>query len=121
MISKAEEYNASECSVIHEETVAAVCDRLPEDEVIMDLADAFKAFSDFTRLKILLALLNSEMCVCDIAAVLGMTKSAVSHQLKTLKQNNLVRSRREGKVIYYSIADGHVETMISNGMEHVLE
>lgn len=110
-----------ECSTIHEDVVKAVAEEMPEDETAMDLADTFKVFSDFTRIKILLALLNHEMCVCDISALLGMTKSAVSHQLRVLKQSNLVKNRREGKVVYYSISDEHVETIISNGMEHVLE
>lgn len=110
-----------ECNTIHEEVVQAVAGDMPKDEVTMDLADTFKVFSDFTRLKILIALLNHEMCVCDISTLLGMTKSAVSHQLRVLKQSNLVKNRRAGKVMYYSIADEHVETIISNGMEHVLE
>lgn len=116
-------YEIEKCEVntIHEEVVNEVSSQMPEDEVLMDLGDAFKVFSDFTRLKILYALLNHEMCVCDISALLGMTKSAVSHQLRVLKQSNLVKNRREGKVVYYSIADKHVETIISNGMEHVLE
>ncbi len=110
-----------ECNTIHEDVVKAVRNKMPDEEVTMDLADTFKVFSDYTRVKILCALLNHEMCVCDISALLGMTKSAVSHQLRTLKQSNLVKNRREGKVVYYSIADEHVETIISNGMEHVLE
>ena len=116
-------YEIEKCEVntIHEEIVNQVSSKMPEDDVLMDLGDAFKVFSDFTRLKILYALLNHEMCVCDISALLGMTKSAVSHQLRVLKQSNLVKNRREGKVVYYSIADEHVETIISNGMEHVLE
>ena len=110
-----------ECNTIHEEVVKTVADSMPRDEVTMYLADTFKVFSDFTRLKILCALLNHEMCVCDISVLLSMTKSAVSHQLRVLKQTNLVKNRRAGKVVYYSIADEHVETIISNGMEHVLE
>ena len=116
-----EDIERCDCNTIHEEVVKAVLNEMPEDEVAMDLADTFKVFSDFTRLKILLALLNHEMCVCDISALLGMTKSAVSHQLRILKQSNLVKNRRDGKVVYYSIADEHVETIISNGMDHVLE
>ena len=108
-------------NVIHDEIVREVGGSMPEDEVVMDLSDTFKVFSDFTRVKILLALLNHEMCVCDISALLGMTKSAVSHQLRVLKQTNLVKNRRDGKQVYYSIADEHVETIINNGMEHVLE
>ena len=116
-----EDIERCDCNTIHEEVVKAVLNEMPEDEVAMDLADTFKVFSDFTRIKILLALLNHEMCVCDISALLGMTKSAVSHQLRVLKQSNLVKNRRDGKVVYYSIADEHVETIINNGMEHVLE
>lgn len=116
-----ENIDSCDCNTIHEEVVKEVLESMPSDEVAMDLADTFKVFSDFTRVKILLALLNHEMCVCDISALLGMTKSAVSHQLRTLKQANLVKNRRDGKVVYYSIADEHVETIISNGMEHVLE
>ena len=116
-----EDIERCDCNTIHEEVVKAVAEEMPEDEVAMDLSDTFKVFSDFTRIKILLALLNHEMCVCDISALLGMTKSAVSHQLRVLKQSNLVKNRRDGKVVYYSIADEHVETIINNGMEHVLE
>ena len=121
MIGINEDIERCDCNTIHEEVVSDVREKMPEDEVTMDLADTFKVFSDFTRLKILLALLNHEMCVCDISALLGMTKSAVSHQLRILKQSNLVKNRRDGKVVYYSIADEHVETIISNGMDHVLE
>ena len=121
MIKQYVDIENCEVNTIHEEVVKEVCGNMPDDEVVMDLADTFKVFSDFTRIKILLALLNHEMCVCDISALLGMTKSAVSHQLRVLKQANLVKNRRDGKVVYYSIADEHVETIISNGMEHVLE
>lgn len=116
-----EDIERCDCNTIHEEVVAEVKSKMADDEIVMDLADTFKVFSDFTRLKILIALLNHEMCVCDISALLGMTKSAVSHQLRVLKQSNLVKNRRDGKVVYYSIADEHVETIINNGMEHVLE
>ena len=121
MVKIVEEIERCECNTIHMDVVEEVKEKMPEDEIAMDLADTFKVFSDFTRLKILLALLNHEMCVCDISALLNMTKSAVSHQLRVLKQSNLVKNRREGKVVYYSIADKHVETIVSNGMEHVLE
>ena len=87
----------------------------------MDLGDAFKVFSDFTRLKILYALLNHEMCVCDISVLLGMSKSSVSHQLQVLKQSNLIKYRKAGRVVYYSLADDHVKTICRMGMEHVLE
>lgn len=116
-----DEIESCDVNVIHDDIVSEVKESMPEDETVMDLADAFKVFGDFTRLKILLALLSHEMCVCDISALLGMTNSAVSHQLRVLKQMNLVKNRREGKVVYYSIADEHVETIINNGMDHVLE
>ena len=110
-----------DCESIHEDVVAAVRDVMPEDDVLMDLADAFKLFSDSTRVKILYALKTHEMCVCDISVLLGMTKSSVSHQLRILKQSNLVKNRKQGRVVYYSLADEHVETIFSAGMEHILE
>ena len=118
-----ENYNmySCDCNTIHEDVVLDVKENMPAEDTLMDLADTFKVFSDSTRLKILCALIRNEMCVCDISALLGMSKSAVSHQLRILKQTNLVRNRRSGRVVYYSIADGLVETIINNGMEHVLE
>ncbi|MBQ1489884.1 MAG: winged helix-turn-helix transcriptional regulator [Eubacterium sp.] len=113
--------DSCDCTTIHDDVVTDVREKMPDDDTIMDLGDAFKVFSDSTRLKILLALIHAEMCTCDLSALLGMTQSAISHQLRILKQSNLVKNRREGKVVYYSIADGHVKTIISNGMEHVLE
>lgn len=94
---------------------------LPKDELLQDLGDLFKIFGDTTRIKIMYALHEDEMCVCAIAELLGMTQSAVSHQLKTLKTANLVKSRRDGKTIYYSIADDHVKTIIALGFEHITE
>ncbi|OLR56737.1 transcriptional regulator [Hornefia porci] len=116
-----EDIDRCDCTTIHEEVVGKVRGGMPREDTLMDLSDTFKVFSDSTRLKILCALIQAEMCVCDIAALLGMTQSAVSHQLRVLKQANLVKNRRDGKVVYYSIADAHVETIINNGMEHVLE
>lgn len=116
-----EDIDRCDCTTIHEDVVGKVRNGMPQEDTLMDLSDTFKVFSDFTRLKILCALIQAEMCVCDIAALLGMTQSAVSHQLRVLKQANLVKNRRDGKVVYYSIADAHVETIINNGMEHVLE
>lgn len=86
-----------------------------------ELADFYKVFGDSTRIKILCVLLESEMCVCDLAEVLGMTQSAISHQLRVLKQMKLVKNRREGKTVYYSLSDGHIQTIISQGMEHITE
>ncbi|MDR2485446.1 MAG: metalloregulator ArsR/SmtB family transcription factor [Treponema sp.] len=94
---------------------------MPDEEVLLDLADLFKMFGDSTRIKIINALLHSEMCVCDIAALLGMTKSAISHQLRSLRQTKLVKFRREGKVVYYSLDDDHVNTIFDQGLLHVCE
>ena len=94
---------------------------LPDEESLYDLAELFKVFGDTTRIRILYVLFESEMCVCDIAEILNMTQSAISHQLRVLKQARLVRSRREGKQIYYFLADEHVRTIIGQGMDHVEE
>jgi ArsR family transcriptional regulator len=108
-------------TVIHEEVVAAVREKMPSDETLLDLADLFKVFSDSTRVKIVCALLQAEMCVCDIAALLGMSKSAISHQLRTLRQTRLVKYRREGKVVYYSLEDEHVGAIFDQGLVHICE
>ena len=94
---------------------------MPCEENLYDLAELFKVFGDTTRIRILYVLFEAEMCVCDIAEILNMTQSAISHQLKVLKQAKLVRKRREGKHIYYSLADDHVRTIIGQGMDHVNE
>lgn len=94
---------------------------MPRDEEIYDLADLFKMFSDSTRLKILCVLSELEMCVNDIANTLVMSQSAISHQLRILKQSKLIKSRREGKIIFYSLTDEHVSTIINNGLEHIEE
>jgi len=98
-----------------------VRETLPKDEVICDLADFFKIFGDTTRVKILYSLDKSDMCVCDISALLGMSISAVSHQLKNLRDSNLVKTRRDGKIVYYSLADDHVKSILECGFEHILE
>ena len=115
------ELDRCDCTVIHEEVVARVRGEMPDDGILLDLADTFKLFSDSTRLKILYALMQAEMCVCDISVLLGMSKSSVSHQLRVLKQSNLVKYRKAGRVIYYSLADDNVRTICSQGMDHVLE
>ena len=115
------ELDRTDCTVIHQEVVDAVRGKMPDDDLLLDLADCFKLFSDSTRLKILYALMEAEMCVCDISVLLGMTKSSVSHQLRVLKQSNLVKYRKAGRVIYYSLADDHVRTICRMGMEHVCE
>ena len=105
----------------HAEIIQKVQPELPEEEKLYDLAELFKMFGDSTRIRILYVLFEAEMCVCDIAAVLGMTQSAISHQLRLLKQAKLVKNRREGKTVFYSLADDHVRTIINQGMEHVEE
>ena len=109
------------CDVIHEEVVEKVKDSMPEDELLYDVADFFKVFGDTTRIKILYALFQAEMCVCDIAALLNMTQSAISHQLRVLKQSRLVKNRRDGKVVYYSLDDEHVQSIFDQGLIHINE
>ena len=104
-----------------EETLRIIDEKMPPEEELQDLAEFFKVFGDATRLKILYVLLSSEMCVYDIAAVLGMSQSAISHQLRVLKQMDLVKNRREGKTIFYSLSDDHVRTIIGMGMDHLCE
>ncbi len=110
-----------EPDVLHEDLIATVEKDLPGDEMLYDLAELFKMFADSTRIKILYALLESELCVCDISKVLNLTQSAVSHQLRILKSGKLVKYRREGKTIFYSLADDHVRSMIEMGMDHISE
>lgn len=105
----------------HQDIIEKVTQELPEEEKLYDLAELFKIFGDTTRIKILYVLFESEMCVCDIAQLLGMTQSAISHQLRALKQSKLVKYRREGKTVFYSLADGHVRTIIGQGMDHLSE
>ncbi len=106
---------------VHAELVQAVSENMPPEDRLYDLAELFKVFGDSTRIRILFVLFESEVCVCDLAEALQMTQSAVSHQLKILKQSKLVKSRREGKSVFYSLADGHVRTIIAQGMEHIEE
>ena len=105
----------------HEDLVEKVNRDMPDEEILYDLAELFKIFGDSTRIKILYVLFESEMCVYDIAQLLHMTQSAISHQLRALKQSKLVKYRREGKTVFYSLADGHVRTILGQGMEHVAE
>ncbi len=105
----------------HADLIGKVKPELPEEEKLYDLAELFKIFGDSTRIRILYVLFESEVCVCDIAEVLGMTQSAISHQLRLLKQAKLVRSRREGKTVYYALADDHVRTILGQGMDHINE
>ena len=105
----------------HEKMLDMVRHELPTDELLCDLSDLFRLFGDTTRVKILFSLFESEMCVCAIAELLGMTQSAISHQLKILKDANLVANRREGKTTYYFLSDDHVRTIIAKGFEHLIE
>ena len=107
-----------ECAV-HDEVVQSVRGMLPDDDDLYDLAELFKVFGDSTRIRILFVLFESEMCVCDIAQLLNMTQSAISHQLRILKQSQLVKSRRDGKSVFYSLADDHVYRIINQGFEHI--
>ena len=104
-----------------EETVQRVLDEMPPDESLYDLAELFKVFGDSTRIRILYALFEAEMCVGDIALLLGMSQTAVSHQLRVLKINKLVKGCKEGKIVFYSLADEHVRRIIDQGMEHIAE
>ena len=110
-----------DCNIIHEDVVNDVREHMPDEDNLIDLADLFKVFGDSTRVKILCALFRAEMCVCDIAVLLGMTKSAISHQLRVLKQSKLVTYRKDGKVVYYSLADDHVKTIFDQGLLHICE
>lgn len=107
--------------VIHEDAVREVRARLHPPELRLELADFFKAFADGTRLGILSALAVRELCVCDIAALLGLNQSTVSHQLRILKQGRLIKNRKQGKVVYYSLNDDHIKAILQTGTEHILE
>ena len=106
---------------VHEELLKVVNETMPEETELYDLAELFKVIGDSTRIRILFVLFEAEVCVCDLANVLNMTQSAISHQLRILKQNKLVKSRRDGKSIFYSLADDHVRTIIAQGREHIEE
>ena len=106
---------------VHGQVVEEVRRHIPDEDVLYDLTELFRIFGDSTRVRILYALFEAELCVCDIAELLGMTQSAISHQLRALKNVRLVRARREGKTVYYSLADSHVRAIIDQGLEHVLE
>ena len=116
-----EQIECCDCNEIHEDLLKIVNDTMPEETELYDLAELFKVFGDSTRIRILFVLFEAEVCVCDLAKVLNMTQSAISHQLRILKANKLVNSRREGKSVFYSLADGHVRTLIAQGREHIEE
>ena len=106
---------------VHENLLKIVNEKMPEETELYDLAELFKVFGDSTRMRILFVLFEAEVCVCDLAEALNMTQSAISHQLRILKQNKLVKSRREGKSVFYSLADDHVRTIVDQGREHIEE
>ena len=110
-----------EINIIHQEKVDEVKKIIPKDDFIYDLAEFFKVFADSTRMKIIYALMENELCVCDISAIVGTTQSAISHQLRILKQSKLVKYRKEGKVVYYSLDDEHIHEIVKKGSEHIEE
>ncbi|HHT64292.1 MAG: ArsR/SmtB family transcription factor [Bacillota bacterium] len=114
-----ENIESCSCNIIHEDVVRRVRKKIPREETLIDLAELFKIFGDSTRIKIICALFVSEMCVCDIAALLKMNQSAISHQLRILKQARLVKFRKEGKVVYYSLDDNHVQQIFDCGLAHI--
>lgn len=106
---------------VHDEIINKVKKVMPDEQQLLDLSEFFKVFGDSTRIKILYVLSQSEMCVCDIATLLQMGQSAISHQLRVLKQMRLVTFRREGKTVFYSLADAHIQTILAQGTEHISE
>lgn len=122
-MNEKDEFEVPVCDYIHAnaDLVASLKEQTPKDELLIRLAELFKIFGDPTRIKILYVLLEHEMCVCDIALLLGMSQSSISHQLRILKQSSLVKFRREGKSVIYSLADEHVMTILSQGYDHVTE
>ena len=121
MKTKVNNIESCSCNVIHGEVVSEVKGKLPEDETLYDLAELFKVFGDSTRIKILCALFEAEMCVCDLSALLNVSQSAISHQLRVLKSSRLVKFRRAGKIIYYSLDDEHIKHIFDEGFRHISE
>ena len=120
-INGSEPLPSCETTHVHGELIKRVCEMMPDTDSLYDLAELFKIFGDSTRVRILFVLLESEMCVCDLAETLGMTASAISHQLRVLKAADLVRYRRDGKTVFYSLADDHVRSILSQGLDHINE
>jgi DNA-binding transcriptional ArsR family regulator len=118
--NKMSEYGCG-CDILHEDIIGTVKAKMPPEEKLYDLAELFKVFGDTTRVKILSALFESEMCVCDIAELLSMTQSAISHQLRVLKQARLVKFRKNGKTVFYSLDDEHIKNIFDQGLEHISE
>lgn len=121
MCGNMNEQQREEFLCLHQDVVDKVTEKMPPDEILYDLAELFKVFGDTTRIRILYALFESELCVNDMAQLLGLSQTAVSHQLRVLKNNKLVRFRKEGKIVFYSLSDDHVRSIIETGMEHVEE
>ncbi|MHC1719535.1 MAG: ArsR/SmtB family transcription factor [Clostridiaceae bacterium] len=121
MTDKITQIERCDCDVIHEAVVHEVRNKMPQEEMLYDLAELFKVFGDSTRIRILWALDEAELCVCDIAVLLNMTQSAISHQLRVLKQADLVKNRREGKIVFYSLKDEHVRQIFNQGLDHISE
>lgn len=120
-VGRTEDAETCDAIEVHSDLLKIVNTTLPEETELYDLAELFKVFGDSTRIRILFVLFEAEVCVCDLAAALNMTQSAISHQLRILKQNKLVKNRREGKSIFYSLADEHVRAIIAQGREHIEE
>lgn len=118
---KKDEIECCDCIEVHQDIIADVQAQLPSEKLLENVADTFKVFGDKTRIKILYVLHARELCVCDIAQLLDMNQSAISHQLRVLKQAKLIKSRRDGKQVFYALDDSHVRTILSMGMEHVME
>ncbi|MBQ5959092.1 MAG: helix-turn-helix transcriptional regulator [Firmicutes bacterium] len=120
-MSPIERVECCEVTELHEDVLQQINAKMPDLDSLYDLAELFKIFGDSTRIRILFVLFEAEVCVCDLAEALNMTQSAVSHQLSILKRNKLVKSRRDGKSVFYSLADDHVRTIIGQGMDHISE
>ncbi|MDS1030497.1 metalloregulator ArsR/SmtB family transcription factor [Bacillota bacterium LX-D] len=116
-----DDFDRCDCDVIHEDTVNMVKEKMPLEENLYDLAELFKVFGDTTRIKLLWALDEAEMCVCDLAVLLNMTQSAISHQLRVLKQARLVKYRKDGKIVFYSLDDEHIKQIFDQGLTHINE
>ena len=121
MFNEIEKVDNCNCTVIHHEIIDEVRKDILEESILSDLADLFNVFGDTTRIKILHVLSKSEMCVCDISALINMNRSSVSHQLKTLRQAKLVKYRKEGKIVYYSLSNDHVKQVFNQGLIHLIE
>jgi DNA-binding transcriptional ArsR family regulator len=110
-----------QCTIVHRNVIEEVRTKLPKEEILYDLAELFKVFGDTTRVKIISVLFESEMCVCDIAELLNISQSAISHQLRVLRHARLVKPRKEGKVVFYSLNDEHIKSIFDQGLDHILE